>query len=482
MIRSRVILALTVVFFLIVGITYTFVDFRDKEDQAFSYYREGKYEKVLDLYPDPNHSDSELVTSLLSQSVSQLEKKANETKTKADTLAYIKKKDYLKIEDWNTSLGVYKHIHDPFFPNLKKHGNDYKKSLITKILSFQKAIPKDKVSYYLLLLILEDPRGLEESYSRALANLLRFPMEPIGEIESSFLLEILAFLNESSASPFYENYSVISGTNVNLRSGPGKENKEVGKVSSPDFAYCFERDTHEETVSGKQGVFIQCFYPELAKSAWIFSGFLQKSNPSPNLVANFEKRFKSIDNEIKIDFVNWLGDKIPPTFYGTYIPRERVIESGEVGFPLFGNKTKEYRRICKKLAGEKNYFEFSFLPNEASEIIPLFELNLVYSGASHLVYSIEIDKEAILINRNRYILDEERKRENLSLHIESLGDGKLVGSLWRRNTGLLQSLKSLPIDSASYSSGRYSWEICLPLAASPTRKQTLLFEIKTGVH
>jgi len=482
LIRSRVFVFISLILLLTVAITYSFVDFREKEDKAYSYFQENKFDKVLALYQDEASIENEFVLSLLSRSVSHLEKKLNDTKTKDQTLKTLKKYPNIKISEWQTSLGIYSHLEDPYFPLLKKHGNYYKKSLVTKITEIQKPIPKDKVSYYILLLILEDPRGLEESYSLALANLLRFPMEGIGEIESSFLLETLSFLSSSNLSLFYENQMEINGNNVNLRNGPGKEYKEVGKVSSPDIAFCFEKDIHEETVSGKQGVFTQCFFPHLTKSAWVFSGFLEKTKSNETLISNFERRFKAIENEIKIDFVGWLGDKIPPTFYGTYIPRERMIISGEVGFPMYANKGKEFRKICKKLAGEKNYFEFSFLPPSKKEMIPLFELNLVYSGTSHLVYSVEVDHESVLINRNRYILDEERKRENLSLHIESREGDKLVGSLWRRNTGLLQSLKSQAIESQMYNPGKYSWELCLPLSTSPSKEYALLFEMKTGVH
>jgi hypothetical protein len=479
-IRSRVLLAISIACICIVLLVLTIFDLRDKEDRAYSYFKDGKYEEVIDLFTEKERIDSELVYSLLSESVSALEKKANETKTKEETLAFIKKHKQLKVIEWETTLGIYHHIEDPYFPALKKHGNHYKKALISKIATIHKIIPKDKASYYLLLLILEDPRGLEESYSRALANLLRFPMEQVGEIESNFLLETLSYLSSSSLSLFYENYFTVTGTNVNLRSGPGKENKEVGKVTSPDSTFCFEKDNHEETISGKSGVFVQCFYPHLGKSAWIFSGFLMKTTPNEKYISELENRFKSSSNEIKIDFVGWLGASIPPSFYGTYIPRERVVVSGEVGFPLYGNKTKEFRKICKLLPGEKNYFDFSFQVDQAKEVLPLFDLNLVYEGASHLVYTVEADHESISINRNRYILDLEHKKENLSLHIESREANKLIGSLWQRNTGLLQKLKSEPMEISSFTTRKYAWEICLPLASVPTKDKVLLFEIKTG--
>lgn len=483
MIRSRVFLVVSVLALLTLILSYLFLDLREKEDKAYSYFQESQFEKLLDLFSTSDSIESELSLSLLSQSISSLEKKANESVSQESTLRFLKEKHPdIKITEWETSLGKYYHLDDRYFLLLKIHGLHYKKALIRKILNIQKVIPKEKVSYYLLQLILEDPRGMEESYSSALANLLRFSMEPIGEIESNFLLECLHYLTISNSSVFYESYFTVKGENVNLRNGPGKENKEVGKVSHPDTTFCFEKDSQEETVSGKPGVFVRCFYPHLGKSAWIFSGFLEKIPPNENLISNLQNRFRSKDAEEKLDFVNWLGEKIPPGFFGTYIPRSRAIDAGEIGFPLFGNKTKDYHKICKKLTGDKSYLEFTYLSEIRKDSVPILDLNIVYGGSSHLLYTITSDSESIFINRNRYILDLADKKQTLSLHIESKTNGNLLASLKERNKGLLQNIKSEPIDLNQYTSGKYSWEICLPLAKSPNGEKVVLFEIKSGVN
>lgn len=483
MIRSRVFLAISSLLVLLASIIFLFIDFRDLEDKAYDYFQKSEFEKILDLYPPSKKIDSELSIALLSQSVSALERKANETKTKEITLKFLKEKHpELKVAEWETSLGIYYHLEDPYILKLKKHSIHYKKSLIAKILGIQKPIPKDKVSHFILQLILEDPRGLEASYSQALANIIRMPMDSIGELEAAFLLETLHYLSSSSLSLFYENLFRVIGTNVNLRSGPGKENKEVGKVSIPDITFCFEKDGQTETVAGKTGYFIECFYPHLGKSAWVFSGFLENIPPNQKYISDLENRFKSADSEEKIDFVSWLGEKMPPGFYGTYIPRERILESGDVGFPLYGNQTKEYRKICKNLSGDKRYFEFSYLTEITKEAVPLLEINLSYKDNNQPVYLIELDHESIWINRNRYILDQGNKKQNLTLYIESRDGDKLVGSLKERNIGLLQNLKSYPIAMDAYQLGKTQWEICLPLAKNPTRDRVLLFEIKSGVN
>ncbi|TGL90200.1 hypothetical protein EHQ68_01845 [Leptospira congkakensis] len=484
MIRSRVFLAFGLLFSLIVIITYAFVDFREREDKAYDLYQSEAYLKVLKLYSDTEIPSSELELTILSQTISQLEKKLNEKGSPKDLISFFKKRSLTKLIEWETTRGTYYHIEDPYLSHLKKHGDGYKRALITKIGSLSKPIPKREVTHLLLLLILEDPRGMEESFSRSLANLLSFPFEPIGEIESEFLLQSLHFLANTQNTVLFHQTAVVRGKNVNLRSGPGRENAEVGKISEPELTFCLEEDSGSETIAGKVGHWKRCYFPNLQKSTWIFSGFLTAVSPNTSYIGDFEKRFKSVDNEIRIDFEGWNGNQIPATFFGEYISRESVRVSGETGFPIYGKakNSKGTQRICKKLSGDKNYFEFSFSPTDSEVPITFLELHLNYDNREHLAYSISLDQESIWINKNRYVLDGEKRRENLSLHIESREGDKWNASLWRRNTGLIQSIRSLSLDESVLQSGRYSWEICLPLTKEPNREQVLLFEIRTGIH
>ncbi|PJZ45546.1 hypothetical protein [Leptospira brenneri] len=484
MIRSRVFLVLALLFSFIVLVTYALVDFREREDKAYDLYKSESYLKVLGLYKDSEIPTSELELTILSQTISQLEKKLNAKETSKDLISFFKKRSATKLVEWETTRGTYYHIEDPYFSHLKKHGDGYKRALITKIVTIHKPIPKAEATNLLLKLILEDPRGMEDSFSRALANLLSFPFEPIGEIESEFLLQSLHFLANTSNTVLYHQTAIVRGKNVNLRSGPGRENSEVGKISEPELTFCLEEDSGTETIVGHTGHWKRCYFPNLQKSAWIFSGFLKDVPPNPSFVADFEKRFKAVDNEIRIDFEGWSGSQIPATFFGAYLPRESVRVSGETGFPVFGQgkQSKGIQRICKKLSGDKNYFEFSFSPTDSETPISFLELHLNYDNREHLAYSISLDKESIWVNKNRYVLDGEKRRENLSLHIESHEGDKWNASLWRRNTGLIQSIRSYPLDESALKSGRYSWEICLPLAKEPNREQVLLFEIRTGIH
>lgn len=484
MIHSRVFFAFVILLSLVIIFTYTFVDFRERDDKAYDLYQSESYLKVLKLYKESEIPTSELELTILSQSLSQLEKQLNGKNTEKDLLQYFQKRKDTKVIEWETTRGTYYHLEDPYFSHLKKHGIGYKRALITKISAIAKPIPKTEVTHYLLLLILEDPRGMEESFSDALSHLLKFPFEPIGEIETSFLLQTLHFLSQTSGTNLYHQTAIIRGKNVNLRSGPGRENQEVGKVSEPEPTICLEEDSAEESIAGNEGNWKRCYFPNNQKTAWIFSGFLKETLADESLIREFEKRFKAVDNEIRIDFEGWDGKKIPQTFFGNYIPRDSIRISGETGFPIYGNSGKPsgVERICKKLSGNKNYFEFSFLPPDSETPIPFIEIHLQYNHLEHLAYSISADQNSIWVNKNRYVLDGEKRRENLSLHIENrLGD-KWNASLWRRNTGLVQSIRSFPLSESILEAGKYSWEICLPLASKPNRDHVLLFEVRTGIH
>lgn len=484
MIRSRVFVAIGIIFSLIIVFTYTFVDFREREDKAYDLYQSESYLDVLNLYQESEIPTGELELTILSQTLSQLEKELNGKETNKKLLLFFKKRKDTKLIEWETTRGTYYHIEDPFFTHLKKHGNGYKRALITKINCLSRPIPKSEVTHYLLLLILEDPRGMEESFSDALSHLLTYPFEPIGELESGFLLQTIHFLSQVSGTNLYHQTATIRGKNVNLRSGPGRENQEVGKVSEPEPTICLEEDSAEETIAGNEGNWKRCYFPNAQKTAWIFSGFLKETLADQTFIQEFEKRFKAVDNEIRIDFEGWDGKKIPQTFFGNYIPRESIRVYGETGFPIYGHEGKgnSTQRICKKLSGNKNYFEFSFKPSDSKTPIPFMEIHLQYTGKAHLAYSISADESSIWVNQNRYLLDGAKRRENLSLHIEKRSGDSWNASLWRRNTGLIQSIKSFPLSESILETGKYSWEICLPLSSKPTRDHVLLFEVRTGIH
>lgn len=75
MIRSRVFLAFSLSFSFIALVTYAFVDFREREDKAYDLYQSESYLKVLGLYQEKEIPSSELELTILSETISQLEKK-----------------------------------------------------------------------------------------------------------------------------------------------------------------------------------------------------------------------------------------------------------------------------------------------------------------------------------------------------------------------------------------------------------------------
>lgn len=477
MFRGRIILVFLALFLVASLFGYFVIDFREKSDIAYSHFESGRYAKVIELYKDTKpESDSEIL--VLSFSVSGLEREINTKKGIGAT------KDLnLTIETWKSQPFDYFHIIDPFLPLLKKHDLPYKRALTFKVSQIKRPIPKDKAIDFLRLLLQEDPRGTERNFGEALSNLLSKDLSPLQPRELGILEEDLNYLVSFENNPFTDGLFHVEGSQINLRLGPGKENPDLGKANSGDLAYCFEKDYREEVIAGKSSHWKKCFFPHLTKSLWIFGGFLNQLPIDDTKITQLGKRFKEIDNEVKIDFAGWSGEKPPMTFHGKYLPLKPKVFASEPGFPLNQSKTDKYERICKKLSGEKNYFEFSYLPHDSVGLVPLFEIELVYAGKSHLAYTVSTSRDMVFINNKAYALNHaDLKRENFSLHIEGREKSKLLGSLWRRNTGLLQSLGSLPLDETVLESGKYSWEVCLPIALQPRNSEALLFEIRTGVH
>lgn len=120
MIRSRVFLAFSLVFLFIALVTYAFVDFREREDKAYDLYQSESYLKVLGLYQEKEIPSSELELTILSETISQLEKKLNEKETTKELQSFFQSRSETKLAEWETTRGTYYHIQDPYLPNLKK--------------------------------------------------------------------------------------------------------------------------------------------------------------------------------------------------------------------------------------------------------------------------------------------------------------------------------------------------------------------------
>ena len=92
MIRSRVFFAVGILFLIIIFFTYTFVDFRERDDKAYDFFQSESYLKVFKLYGESEIPTSELELTILSQSLSQLEKQLNGKDTGKDLLKYFQKR------------------------------------------------------------------------------------------------------------------------------------------------------------------------------------------------------------------------------------------------------------------------------------------------------------------------------------------------------------------------------------------------------
>ncbi|WCL51177.1 hypothetical protein [Leptospira sp. GIMC2001] len=482
MILSRVFTTAFVIFLLASIVAYFLIDIRPLRERALEAIDKKDYFHVLKIYHDEKGLEEE-DHALISLAVSGIEKKINLTASESDKNELIEKlNDYHEVPhtEYKVDGKICTHLEDPFFLRLKKHAYWYQKSLLEKVHSSIFCNPPDKNSEYLNRILFEDPRNFMKDTSIALVELFQSPLDPIGEIESGFLIETIHFLATEESSPFYNNLFHIKGDRVNFRFGAGTEYPVLGQLNSDDELYCFDRDSNEETLGGKQGFWIRCFSPKLFKSGWVFSPQTQIHKPSQMLVERCKSRFSTLEYFAQIDFDTWREESIPLYFFGDYIPTKRKVRHGEVGFTVYRPQDGKKELICRKFSGKKNFFEVFYEIDSAEESVPIAEFHVLYGGQSHPAFKIEVGDNNIILNGNNFLVDSPSVRETLSLKITGGKENYFLGTLIRKNSGILQNVKSLPLDSNVLEKGTYSWEICIPQAVKKTNHSAILYGFRIG--
>lgn len=482
MILSRVFTITLGFFILLSALAYILMDSRPRQERALDDLDNERFFSILDLYANDKTLEEEDY-AVLSLAVSGIEKTINEEKNlskKASLVAKIKNHHEIQHLEYQKDGQSCVHLEDPYFSYLKKHAYWYQKSLLVKIHSSIFCNPPEKNSEYLNRLLIEDPRNFMRETSVALVELFRTELEPIGELEMGFLKEIVHFLATHRSMPFFENLNRVSGDRVNFRLGPGTEYPPVGQLHTGDELYCFDKDSREETIAGKTGIWKECFSPFLFRSGWIFSPQLELEQPNPDWVQKCKSRFSTLEFYTQIDFDTWNETSMPIYFYGDYIPTNRKTRHGETGFTIFRPKDGVSTLICRKFSGNKNFIEIYYELENAESPIPLAQFQIVAGGVSYPAFRIEVENSAIHCNGQKFNLDGKTGREILSLKVSTGSDSKLSGTLIRKNSGILQNIPALPLEDTVLRRGNYSWEICIPQAVQKSSDSAVLYGFRIG--
>ncbi|AXR69622.1 SH3 domain-containing protein [Leptospira mayottensis] len=334
---------------------------------------------------------------------------------------------------------------------------------------------QDVLSRYLLKLISSNPLPLYNEYNQALLKSLSAgSARELDENGRNKLLKLLEYFSGKEDSPFNGSKAKIEGKNLNVRTGPGTENPIAFQFKGGELVFILDRDTISETIAGKRGNWNQVIDLRNGNVGWIFSGFLKNVPSDLSISQTMEESFRALDRSPVWDFESWKESSPPNGFQGEYHATEKIALDGDTGIVLHSSKSK-YDLICRSTEESFRDLEFfvSFLGGD--ETIPVFTLLAGSFGDLHKAFEIEMDKESISINRNRFITGDNFAKKRFRLNIQNGGGSGFQGGLIVSEKRVLSGIDSL--ETIDTNSG-IRWKLCLPMARENSNSSLSVFQFK----
>lgn len=334
---------------------------------------------------------------------------------------------------------------------------------------------QDVLSRYLLKLISSNPLPLYNEYNQALLKSLSAgSARELDENGRNKLLKLLEYFSGKEDSPFNGSKAKIEGKNLNVRTGPGTENPIAFQFKGGELVFILDRDTRSETIAGKRGNWNQVIDLRNGNVGWIFSGFLKNVPSDLSISQTMEESFRALDRSPVWDFESWKESSPPNGFQGEYHATEKIALDGDTGIVLHSSKSK-YDLICRSTEESFRDLEFfvSFLGGD--ETIPVFTLLAGSFGDLHKAFEIEMDKESISINRNRFITGDNFAKKRFRLNIQNGGGSGFQGGLIVSEKRVLSEIDSL--ETIDTNSG-IRWKLCLPMARENSNSSLSVFQFK----
>ncbi len=418
------------------------------------------FEKLLE-FSNKNKSsltDEELYLSSVGVSKFQNFLRKNRFEEKYSTTSYynaIENKIGLKIKIVNTHNGKLPTIEDIYEKSLP-NSSYYKNKCLLDRFKFTALTNEMSENSFLLMDILEiDPRLFLQEFKSIWIDAMKLgiPASLSNEAREKFIT-ILHFLASKEETDFRKYFFFTEGTNINLRSGPGIENSNIGKMNDEEV-FQIDSDYNTTSIGNKTGKWIQVYVWKTDKTGWIFSPFLKSLQFDKQKALQFEKEISELNNFITIDFNNWNPDQIPDGFYGNYSNAKKKILDANVGFTIYPSSVEQ--GICKKLKKEIRKINFSFLSEDSSERIIIFYLKGVTSLKSTTLAKMSIENQKISLDAKELDLElSKNKPNNVELNISTELDSKLEFSIaLAKNKDFFETSN---IDRKEIE----SWEICIP--------------------
>lgn len=471
-------------FFVIFGLIFVFIlvgffawkILTRKTDFVYKNFSKGNWEDVvLEVLgkKDPDLEDYSYASMSLAEYNFELLTTASEKKEKA--VSKFAEKSGLKFFKREVRGRIIFTFEDKFFSFLPD-GSFLKTRALCKKLSLGSEYETQEVlSRYLSKLISSNPLPLYNEYNQALLKSLSAgSARELDENGRNKLLKLLEYFSGKEDSPFNGSKAKIEGKNLNVRTGPGTENPIAFQFKGGEVVFILDRDTRSETIAGKRGYWNQVVDLRNGNVGWIFSGFLKNVPSDLSISQTMEESFRALDRSPVWDFESWKESSPPNGFQGEYHTTEKFALDGDTGIVLHSSKSK-YDLICRSTEESFRDLEFhvSFLGGD--ETIPIFTLLADSSGDLHKAFEIEMDKESVSINRNRFITGDNFAKKRFRLNIQNGGGSGFQSGLIVSEKKVLSGIDSLEAIDAN--SG-IRWKLCLPMARENSDSSLSVFQFK----
>ncbi|PJZ57915.1 SH3 domain-containing protein [Leptospira barantonii] len=446
-----------------------------KTDSVYKNFSKGNWDDVvLEVLSkkDPDLEDYSYASMSLAEYNSQLltvsaEKKERVAQKFAD-------KSGLKFSKREVGGRTIFTFEDRFFSFLPDGSFLKTRALCKKLTLGAEYETQDILSRYLTKLISSNPLPLYNEYNQALLKSLSAgSAKELDETGRTKLARLLEYFSGREDSPFSGGKAKIEGKNLNVRTGPGTENPIAFQFKGGETVFILDRDSRTETIAGKRGNWNQVLDLRNGSVGWIFSGFLKNISSDLSISQNMEESFRALDRSPVWDFESWKESSPPNGFQGEYHPTEKIALDGDTGIVLHSSKNK-YDLVCRSVEEPFRDLEFYLAFLGGDESLPVFTLFAGSPGDLRKAFEIEMDKESISINRNRYITGDNFSKKRFRLNIQSGGSG-FQGGLIVSEKRVLSGIDSL--ESIDSSSG-IRWRLCLPMARENGDSSLSVFQFK----
>lgn len=482
MIKSRVFLLVfilvSIIGIIIFALTY---EFESRREKIISLTKKENFEKLFNyLKKEKNLSEEELLFSSIAVCKYEnfLTNTFSKEKNSSSKIKKLSEKTGLNIQIQSSGNSSIIRIDDKFLNKISRNSYFRSRAIIEKLSCSMKTNDPSENSILFSNLLENDILLVLKDFSELLVEYLKWnSLANLSSKDKEKTIDLIHYLATKQESGFKKKLLISSGTNINLRSGPGIENQVSEKISEGEILLLLNSDLRQDTIGSLSGRWLQVYILSSDFNAWIFSPFARETLPDSERVRKIQEITESSQNSITIDFNSWKKEEIPDFFKGKYIPAENYISSGEIGFVVTSNGSNK-NKLCAKIMSKFKALEFSYIHLKGKDIIPIFELDLVDKNVSQPLYLVECDNEGILINKNKYVSAEENSKENYKLQLNNLEDEFYKASLLKNNEVAINRINSKKVDLNELDQNNLQWEICLYQSSKKSSSKAAIFKFK----